>query len=182
MRRFHEGLLNKSTLYTSNLIFRFPLRRFIATTLRCLFEYGCGSSQLNSSLTNYASNAIASVFIFSAVAEVSSAPICASRARFKAMTSQTHGGIVSSGETCEAHARYDICAIDQARSRKTARYYPPPSFWSIKDRFIIWPRELFLAGLTREIPSRHDRPIFLDRVANQNTGFASSCPLALPAM
>ena len=146
MKRFHEGLRNKSTLHTSNLIFRFPLRRYIATTFRCLFEYGCGSSQLNSSLTNFVSNANASVFIFSAVAEVSSAPICASRARFKAMTSQTHGGIVSTGETCAARARYDIRAIDHARSRKTARYCPPRSFWSIKDRLIIWPRELFSCG------------------------------------
>ena len=147
MRRFHEGLINKSTLHTSILIFRFPLRRFIATTLRCLFEYGCGSSQLNSSLTNFASNAKASVFIFSAVAELSSAPICASRARFKAMTSwQTHGGIVFSGETCGARTRYHICVIDQARSRMTARYCPPRSFWSIKDRIIHTGFDLTLAS------------------------------------
>ena len=38
------------------------------------------------------------------------------------------------------------------------------------------------AGPTRAIPSGQDRPIFLARVANQNTVFASSCPLAEPAM
>lgn len=135
VRRFHEGLINKSILHTSNLIFRFPLRRFTATTFRCLFEHGCVPSQLTSSLTNFASNANGSVFIFSAVAEVSSASICASSARFKAMSSQTQSGIVSSGETCGARARYDICVTDHARSRKTAGYCRPRSFWSIKDRF-----------------------------------------------
>ena len=36
------------------------------------------------------------------------------------------------------------------------------------------------AGPTRAIPSGQDRPILPARVANQNTGFASSCPLAAP--
>ena len=34
----------------------------------------------------------------------------------------------------------------------------------------------------REIPSGQDRPILPARVANQNTGFALSCPLAEPAI
>ena len=38
------------------------------------------------------------------------------------------------------------------------------------------------AGPTRGIPSGQDRPILPARVANQNTGFASSCPLAEPAI
>ena len=51
--------------------------------------------------------------------------------------------------------------------------------WSIKDYFITWPkRELFLAGLTWEILSGHDGLILPAQVANQNTGFASSCLLA----
>ena len=37
------SVINKSTLRTSNLTFRFPLRRFMATTFRHLFEYRCGS-------------------------------------------------------------------------------------------------------------------------------------------
>ena len=39
-------------------------------------------------------------------------------------------------------------------------------------------RKLFLAEPTREIPSVQVRPILPARVANKNTGFASSCPLA----
>ena len=39
-------------------------------------------------------------------------------------------------------------------------------------------RKLFLAGPTREIPSVQVRPILPARVANRNTGFASSYPLA----
>ena len=69
------------------------------------------------------------------------------RARFKAMTSwQTHGGIVFSGETCGARTRYDICVIDQARSRMTPGYCPPCSFWSIKDRIIHTGFDLTLAS------------------------------------
>ena len=34
----------------------------------------------------------------------------------------------------------------------------------------------------REIPSGQDRPILPAQVANQNTEFASSCPLAEPAI
>ena len=45
--------------------------------------------------------------------------------------------------------------------------------------FIVWPkRELFLAGTKREILSGQDRSILPAPIANQNTGFASSCPLA----
>ena len=36
----------------------------------------------------------------------------------------------------------------------------------------------FLAGPTRVIPSGQDRPTLPARVANQDTGFASACPLA----
>ena len=54
-------------------------------------------------------------------------------ARFKEMTSQMQDGIVSSRETCGVLARYDICVIDQARSRKMAGYCRPRSLWSIKD-------------------------------------------------
>ena len=44
--------------------------------------------------------------------------------------------------------------------------------------FIIWPkRELFLTELMWEIPSGQDEPILLAWVANQNSGFTSSCPL-----
>ena len=53
--------------------------------------------------------------------------------------------------------------------------------------FIIWPkdyanRNFALVGPTRAIPSWQDRPILPAWVANQNTGFASSCPLAEPAI
>ena len=49
--------------------------------------------------------------------------------------------------------------------------------------FIIWPKDYTtkIAGTKRAIPSGQDRPILPARVANQNTGFASSCPLAEPA-
>ena len=51
--------------------------------------------------------------------------------------------------------------------------------WSIKDYFIIWSkRELFLAGLTWSILNGQDGLILPAQVANQNTGFASSCLLA----
>ena len=40
-----------------------------------------------------------------------------------------------------------------------------------------------ISGTTRQIPSGQDRPISVAaRVANQNTGFASSCPLTEPAI
>ena len=45
--------------------------------------------------------------------------------------------------------------------------------------FILRPkRELFLAGPTQEILGKQDRLILPAQVANQNTGFALSCPLA----
>ena len=40
----------------------------------------------------------------------------------------------------------------------------------------------FLAGPKRAIPSGQNSPISPARVANQNTGFALSCPLAEPAI
>ena len=46
----------------------------------------------------------------------------------------------------------------------------------------ITPKNFVFAETKREIPSGHDRPIFPARVANQNTGFASSCPLVELAM
>ena len=49
---------------------------------------------------------------------------------------------------------------------------------SLANKGFINLRELFLAGLTWEMPSGQDWPIFRARVANQNTGLASSCPLA----
>ena len=45
--------------------------------------------------------------------------------------------------------------------------------------YVLWPkRELFLAGPTREIPDGEDWPTLPARVANQNTGLASSSPHA----
>ena len=44
----------------------------------------------------------------------------------------------------------------------------------------MWPKgELFLAGPTRKIPSVQGGSILPARVANQNTGFASSSPLTV---
>ena len=52
--------------------------------------------------------------------------------------------------------------------------------------FIIWqkitPKNCAFAGTKQGIASGQDRPILPARVANQNTGFASSCPLAEPAI
>ena len=101
------------------------------------------------------------------------------------------------------HVFLDICVIDQARGqdgwiltkfffaffmdrdevevhnkrKKERGQYPAiltQQAWSIKD--------FAFAGPTRAIPSGKDRPILPARVANQNTGFASSCPLAGPAI
>ena len=41
---------------------------------------------------------------------------------------------------------------------------------------------IFFAGPTREIPRGQDVPSLPARVANLNTGFASSCPLVDSAM
>ena len=66
--------------------------------------------------------------------------------------------------------------------------------WSIKDLLYgqkVRQKNFTFAGPTREkkkkkkpreIQSGQDRPILPARVANQNTGFASSCPLAEPAI
>ena len=43
-------------------------------------------------------------------------------------------------------------------------------------------KRTFLAGPKREIPSGQDKPILPAQKANQNTGFASSCPLPEPAV
>ena len=40
--------------------------------------------------------------------------------------------------------------------------------------------QFFLAGPKRAIPGGQDRPILPARIANQNTGIASSCPLVKP--
>ena len=55
--------------------------------------------------------------------------------------------------------------------------------WSIKDLLYgqkITPKNFAFAGTKRESPSRQDWPILPAREANQNTGFASSCPFAQP--
>ena len=57
--------------------------------------------------------------------------------------------------------------------------------WLIKDLLYdqkITPKNFAFAGTKWEIPSGQDRPILPARVANQNTGFASSCPLMAPAI
>ena len=57
--------------------------------------------------------------------------------------------------------------------------------WSIKDLLNgqkITPKEFRFAGPMRAIPSGQDTLILPARVANQNTGFASSCPLAESAI
>ena len=57
--------------------------------------------------------------------------------------------------------------------------------WSIKDLLYsqnITPTEFRFCGTNAAIPSGQDRPILPARVANQNTGFASCCPLAKPVI
>ena len=57
--------------------------------------------------------------------------------------------------------------------------------WSIKDLLHgqkITTKKFSLAGTKRAIPSRQDRPMLPARPPNQNTGFASPCPLAEPAI
>ena len=46
----------------------------------------------------------------------------------------------------------------------------------------IAPKNFAFARTKREMPSGQDRSILPAQVANQNTGFASSCPLAEPAI
>jgi len=52
--------------------------------------------------------------------------------------------------------------------------------WSIRDLLFGHKENVFLreVGPTREIPRGQDGFILPARVANQNAGFASSCPLA----
>ena len=44
----------------------------------------------------------------------------------------------------------------------------------------IIPKNFDFAGTKQAFPSGQDRPILRSRVANQNTGFASPCPLEKP--
>lgn len=54
--------------------------------------------------------------------------------------------------------------------------------WPMKD-FLYGQENFFLAGLKQQIPSGQDaRPMWPTWVANQNTGFTSSCPLTGAAM
>ena len=52
--------------------------------------------------------------------------------------------------------------------------------WSIRDLLYGHKENVFLrdVGPTREIPRGQDGPILPARVANQNVGVTSSCPLA----
>ena len=53
-----------------------------------------------------------------------------------------------------------------------------PSWLNKLDRFITWRKgELLLVGTTQGFLSRQDGSILPAQVANQNAGFASSCPL-----
>ena len=57
--------------------------------------------------------------------------------------------------------------------------------WAIKDLLYgqnITPKNFTFVGTERAIPSGQDRLILPARVANHNKGFASSCPLAEPAI
>ena len=57
--------------------------------------------------------------------------------------------------------------------------------WPIKDLLYgqkITPKNFAFAGTKRKILSGQDRPILPAWVANHNTEFASSCPLAEPAI
>ena len=57
--------------------------------------------------------------------------------------------------------------------------------WSIKDLLYghkITPKNFAFAGIKREIPSGQDKPILPAQIANQNTGFTSSFPLAEQAI
>ena len=83
----------------------------------------------------------------------------------------------------------DIYVIDLKREVKMEGRGQYPGIlteqaWSVKDLLYdqkITPKNFAFAGTKQEIPSGQDRPILPARVANQNTGFASSCPLAEPA-
>ena len=57
--------------------------------------------------------------------------------------------------------------------------------WSIKDLLYgqkIIPKNFAFAGTKRGIAGGQDRLILAAEVANQNAGFASSCPLAEPGV
>ena len=61
---------------------------------------------------------------------------------------------------------------EQARSKKDLLYMAKN----------ITPKKFAFSGTKRAIPSGQDRPISPARVANQNTGFASTLPLLEPAI
>ena len=80
-----------------------------------------------------------------------------------------------------------LCTEGKSRSKETQKGTRPISDNIYRTRLdvkglIIWPRsrrrEVVFAEQTREIPSRQDGSIFPAPVANQKTGFASSCLLA----
>ena len=59
--------------------------------------------------------------------------------------------------------------------------------WNAIKRVLLYslniaPKNFAFAGTKRAIPSGQDRPILPVRIANQNTGFASSCLLVKPAI
>ena len=91
----------------------------------------------------------------------------------------------------------EIYALLTKRGGKTAgqvvflRFYGPrrgqyPAIlteqaWSIKDLLYgqkVTPNNFAFAGTNRAMPKGQERPILPARVANQNTGFVSSSPLA----
>ena len=67
-------------------------------------------------------------------------------------------------------------SIKKAKERPTSSHLDTEQAWPIKD-FLNDQKENLLAGPMREIPSGQDRPTLPARVANENTGFASSWPL-----
>ena len=67
-------------------------------------------------------------------------------------------------------------------TKRKKRTWPISSYLDrtslINKGFIIWPKDCIkIAKTKRAIPSGRDRPILPTRVANQNAGFALSCPL-----
>ena len=75
----------------------------------------------------------------------------------------------------------DEVEVNKHAKKNKAMQYPAiltEQAWSIKDLLYGQKENFFPAGPTREIPDGQDEPILPARVANQNTGFASSYPLA----
>ena len=76
----------------------------------------------------------------------------------------------------EGGLRRDLSQVARVSFSLCSFQYVPTILSESLAQAIIRPkRELFLAGLTREIPSGQDGPILLTRLANQNARFA--CPL-----